>query len=416
MGVSLAARAGNDRPVTFPLEDWQAYASSGPAPGLLSVPLQPTVADLAALRKDWPQGVVAVAVENARARNRAASKLELDMVGQLFADEQGVMVASSSLAAKHKAARFVRMSAPVFDLCCGIGADAYELVRAGVAVTAVDMDPVRAWMASANAGCQSEVGDIASPGWIERIEDQLVHIDPSRRDNSKRRHDYEAYRPGPATIEAIANGTAGACVKLGPGVDLSLLPEPEGSHLEFVSERGRLTQALLWTGALGESEGLPDGHRRATLLPSGESFNATPGPLIDAEDWYDTDGPTTPVLNYLYEADPTLERPGLLGPFAGTLGTRPIHPAVGLLTSDQKIESPWLTAFEVLDTMPWRTKAVRSRLHELGAGVVAVKTRAKLVDPDALQKTLRGKGDEELVVFILKLGAKATAIIARRRS
>jgi len=399
--------------VSFPLEDWQAYASSGPAPELLAVPLQPTVADLAALRRAWPQGVVAVAVENARARNRAASKLAEDLVGRLVADEQGVMVASSSMAARYKAMRIASLNAPVFDLCCGIGADAYELARAGVAVTAVDQDSVRAWMASTNATCGSEVGDIAASGWLTRVQGELVHIDPSRRDGSKRRHDYAAYRPGPETIKAIINAAAGVCVKLGPGVDLSLLPEPEGSRLEFISEHGRLTQALLWTGALAGAL-VHDGHRIATLLPSGESFSAVPGPLIDIDNWYDSDGPTTPVLHYLYEADPTLERPGLLGPFASSIGVRPVHPAVGLLTSEHKIENPWLTAFEVLDTMPWRTKAVRSRLQELGAGVVAVKTRAKLVDPDVLQKTLRGRGDEQLVVFILRLGEKVVAIIARR--
>lgn len=400
--------------MSFPLEDWQAYAKSGPAPELRDVPLQPTVADLAALRKIWPQGVVAVAVENARARNRAASKLDAGLIGRLFADEQGVMVASSSLAARYKAARFAQMAAPAFDLCCGIGADAYEMASTGVAVTAVDQDPVRAWMAAANAGCRSEVADVATPDWHGRVTGELVHIDPSRRDGSKRRHDYEAYQPGPAAIEAIIHAAAGACVKLGPGVDLSLLPEPDGSHLEFISEHGRLTQALLWTGALAGTAALPEGHRRATLLPSGEAFSAMPGPLIGADEWYDSDGPTAPVLRYLYEADPTLERPGLLGPFANSIGVRPIHPAVGLLTSEHKIESRWLTAFEVLEVMPWRTKAVRSRLHQLGAGIVAVKTRAKLVDPDALQKTLRGKGDEPLVVFILKLGQKATAIIAKR--
>ncbi|MFI4915369.1 MAG: hypothetical protein ACIAS6_02540 [Phycisphaerales bacterium JB060] len=400
--------------MSFPLQDWQDYAASGPAPELLTVPLRPTVADLSMLRRDWPQGVVAVAVENARARNRAASKLAPDLASRLYADEQGVMVASSSLAAAHKAARFAIAGAEAFDLCCGIGADAYELTRAGLTITAVDQDDTRAWMAGQNAGCPSVVGDVGADAWLERIAGSLVHLDPSRRDKAGRRHDYEAYRPGPSTIEAIIHAAAGACVKLGPGVDLTLLPTPPGSHLEFLSEHGRLTQALLWTGALAETAGLPEGHRRATLLPLGEAFSAAPGPLIDAGDWYDTDGPATPVLAYIHEADPALERPGLLGPFAAALGIRPIHPAVGLLTSGAPIESPWLTTFEVLEAMPWRTKAVRSRLHELGAGVVTIKTRAKLVDPDALQKTLRGKGDRELVVFILRLGQKATAIICQR--
>jgi hypothetical protein len=414
MPVSLAAPPGNDGPVSFPLQDWQDYAASGPAPELLAVPLQPTVADLALLRKTWPQGVVAVAVENARARNRAASKLAPDLVERLMADEQGVMVASSALAAAHKASRFAKAGREAYDLCCGIGADASELARAGVATTAVDHDPTRAWMAAANARCASEIGDVGALDWLDRIAGTLVHLDPSRREGSRRRHDYAAYKPGPEAIESIVRRAAGACVKLGPGVDLALLPDIEGAHLEFLSEDGKLTQALLWTGVLAHAAGVEPGHRIATLLPGGARFSARPGPLIDADDWYDSSGPATPVLGLVFEADAALERPGLLGPFARAHGLRPIHPAVGVLTGDARVQSPWLTPYEVLDAMPWRTKAVRSRLQKLGAGVVTIKTRARLVDPDALQKTLRGKGNEHLVVFILRLGDKATAIICRR--
>ena len=379
------------------------------------MPLQPTVADLAALRKDYSQGVVAVAVEAARSRNRGASKLAPDLVERLIADEQGVMVASSSLTASYKAAYFARAGAhQVLDLCCGIGADAFELTRLGLAVTVVDRDPVRAWMASHNVRCEAITDDVASPAMLERIAGLLVHLDPSRRDDRKRRHDYASYQPGPEAIERITGAAAGACVKLGPGVDFSLLPASEDSCLELLSEQGRLTQALLWTGLLAKPRGIEPGHRVATLLPSGEHYSAPPGPLIDLEDWYDSSGPRRPVLQCVYEADASLERGGLLGAFAREHGLRPIHPAVGVLTGEDVVESPWLTRFEVLDAMPWRSKVVKRRLRELDAGIVAVKTRAKTVEPDALQKDLRGKGDRALVVFILKLGTKATAIICER--
>lgn len=401
--------------MSFPLEDWQAYAKTGPAAELLAVPLQPTVADLAALRKDHSQGVVAVAVEAARARNRAASKLSPELVERLIADEQGVMVASSSLAASHKAACYVRAAArQVLDLCCGIGADAFELARAGLAVTVVDKDPVRAWMAAHNARCESITDDVCSPAVLDRIAGNLVHLDPSRRDDRKRRHDYASYQPGPEAIERITDAAVGACVKLGPGVDFSLLPGPEGSFIELLSEQGRLTQALLWTGSVAKARGVEAGQRVATLLPSGVQYSAEPGPLIDLEDWYDSSGPQQPVLGHVYEADAALERGSLLGAFAREHGLRPIHPAVGVLTGESAIDSPWLTRFEVIDAMPWRSKAVKKRLRELDAGIVAVKTRAKAVEPDALQKELRGKGDREQVVFVLKLGAKATAIICER--
>lgn len=412
--ASLAAAAVNDGRVSFPLEDWKAYAASGPADDLLAAPLRPTVADLALLRKDWPQGVVAVAVEHARARNRAASKFASDLVARLVADEEGVMVASSTLAAVHKAARFARVGDSAFDLCCGIGADAFELVRTGVGVTAIDLDPTRAWMAGHNARCEARVADVGSEEVIADATGTVVHLDPSRRMGSKRRHDYASYQPGPGVVEAIVERAAGACIKLGPGVDFSMLPRHEQSHLEFVSEHGRLTQALLWTGTLAKAAGVATGQRLATLLPSGEAFAAAPGPLIDADEWYDSDGPATPVLGYVFEPDASLERSGLLGSFARSVGLRPIHPAVGVLTGASEANSPWLTGYQVIEAMPWRTKAVRSRLLELGAGIVTIKTRAKLVDPDALQKTLRGKGDRALVVFILRLGEKATAIICER--
>ena len=399
----------------MPLEDWKAYAARGPAAELLAVPLQPTVADLAALRKDWPQGVVAVAVEAARSRNRGASKLAPELVERLFADEEGVMVASSSMAAVYKARRFAEAGADdVLDLCCGIGADAFELSRAGVGVTVVDHDPVRAWMASKNAQCGAIVDDVASPAMFERIAGSLVHLDPSRRVGSSRKHDYAAYRPGPEAIERIIEASAGACVKLGPGVDFSLLPSPPGSFIEFLSEQGRLTQALLWTGLLAGAQRVEDGCRVATLLPGGERFAAPPGPLIDADDWYESSGPEQPVLAYVYEADSALERGSMLGAFARSHNLRPIHPAVGVLTGEHVVESPWLARFEVIEAMPWRAKPVKKRLRELDAGIVTVKTRAKLVDPDVVQKDLRGKGDEPLTVFVLRLGEKPLAIITRR--
>ena len=412
----MAPPAGNDAALIGDLSDWKALACSGGAgtiaPELLAVPLQPTVADLAALRARWPRGVVAVAVENARARHRARGKLPGDLVDNLLADEPGVMVASSALASAHKAARFAAAGArQVLDLCCGIGADAHALTRAGLMVTAVDHDPVRAWMASSNAACGALVRDVGSTESLERIAGQPVHLDPSRRDADTRRHDYDLYQPGPQTIAAIVAAASGACVKLGPGVDFSRLPTPEPSFLELLSERGRLTQALLWTGTLATIDPPPPGYRRATLLPDGHRFDALPGPLITPEDWDEGDGHERPVQTYLYEADPALERAHLLGAFARLNGLRPVHPAVGVLTGESIVESPWLTRFDVLDTMPWGRKPVKARLRELGAGVVTVKTRGQAVDPDPLQKALRGSGTRPITLFVLRLGDQARAIL-----
>ena len=91
-----------------------------------------------------------------------------------------------------------------------------------------------------------------------------------------------------------------------------------------------------------------------------------------------------------------------------------LHPRVGLLTSDARIESPWLTGFEVIESMPWNESRVKAALDALGAGIVEVKTRGKVVNPDVVQMALRGVGDRTLTVFVLRFEKTVRAIIARR--
>ncbi|MEO1009299.1 MAG: class I SAM-dependent methyltransferase [Planctomycetota bacterium] len=403
--------------MSISLESWRALADSGPDPALLAVPTRPTVADLAALRKRWPAGVVAAAVEATRARDKACRKLIPDVAERILADAAGVEVASSAEAAAHKA----RLLAPhatrggVLDLCCGIGGDAIALAAEGARVLAVDADPVRAWMAGRNAGCETAVGDVTTNKWLGRVEGGVVHLDPSRRDVLGRRHRYTDYQPGPEAIAAIVRRATAACVKLGPGVDFDELPgSPPHSQqggpaatIEMLSERGRLTQALLWTGEAARSD---QGRRIATMLPAGESFVAEPAPLADPFD----EPPDEPIEAFLFEPDPSLERMDLLGPFARTVGLRAIHPAVGLLTGPEVVASPWLTPFRVLEMLPWRPRRVRAALRSLGGGVVSVKTRGVRLDTDDLQRTLRGDGDWALEVFVLRLGDARVAAIAER--
>ena len=408
-------RRANHRGVSVPFESWQAFIKAGPPAELREVSLQPGVAEVSALRRRWPEAVVSAAIEAARARKRAAGKLHPQLIERLVADEQGVMVASSTLAGTHKAARFSRAGHRVaFDLCCGIGADAFELVRAGLEVTAVDLDPSRALMARHNVRCDVAISNCDSEDWSAHVQGHLVHLDPSRRDGGRRLHRYEDYRPGPEAIARLIHAAGGACVKLGPGVRFSDLPSSADAYVELLSEHGRLTQALLWTGSLARIALIPSGHRAATRLPGGACFHAEPGPLIEPDRWYEGDGPKRPILDYVYDADPSLERGELLGPFAERAELRPVHPAVGVLTGDTKVDSQWLTRYEVIASMPWRRKAVKAELRTLDAGLVTVKTRGKAVDTDAMQRELRGPGVAALTVFVLRLGDKLTAIITRR--
>ena len=91
-----------------------------------------------------------------------------------------------------------------------------------------------------------------------------------------------------------------------------------------------------------------------------------------------------------------------------------VHPKSGLLTAANLVTSPWLTPFELIEQMPWRAPRVKQWLSDHDAGLVEIKTRGKAVDPDQVQRQLRGKGSTSFTVFIIRFDRKVNALITRR--
>lgn len=356
---------------------------------------------MARLRDRWTPEQIGVCAELTGARSKAEAKFPAN-ARRLAADRSGVEMASSAAAAAHKAERFVRLighDARVLDACCGIGGDAMGLAAAGLRVTAVDTDERRAWMAGHNAGCEAACADAlsATPGDFD-----AVHADPARRDEragGRRTRDTDRFEPALSDLFGVFAGVP-AAIKLHPGVDPSDLPEGE---VEIVSESGRLTQGVLWTGALARTP------RRATLLRAG----AEPVSIAGAAERPDD---TTEPDAWIHTFDPAVERADLVGALARETGLSPVHPGVGLLTGPERVGSAWLRPFRVVESMPWNYKQVRRRLRELDAGEVTVKTRDALVEPDRLARDLRGRGQEPYTLFALRFGDRATAIITQREN
>lgn len=367
------------------LDDWKHAATLGPAPA------EPSLNETQRLRAEHGAGVAAAMIELSRAREKLAAKMPSDLAGRWLADVAGAEMATSHAAAAHKARRYAN-EARVQDLCCGIGMDASAIGR-HASVVGIDLDPVRAWMCSVNASCEGLNADVT------RAFDPAIafHADPSRRSSQgKRAWSIEDYEPGGNFIRTLAEHDGG--IKLGPGVTLSDLPEGE---VEIISERGRLTQAMLWTGRFAGAS------RRATLLGSdgAVSVEGVEGEMDVAPG----------ALGLVATYDPSLERLGLGWRVTEPLGVRVVaDQRTGLLTADERRESPWLTWFEVLEETAWNEKVVKKKLRGFGAGLVEVKTRGKAVEPDALQKRLRCGGDRTLTLFVLKFGGPLRAVIARR--
>ncbi|MCA9295189.1 MAG: hypothetical protein KC983_01705, partial [Phycisphaerales bacterium] len=244
------------------------------------------------------------------------------------------------------------------------------------------------------------------------VRDAWVHLDPSRRTAQGRRvRTVDDFEPGRGFIERCLHEARGACVKLGPGVDLADLRRPSASEVEFISERGTLVQAVIWSRELVRAAGCVT----ATLCPAGISFTGTP--RLDAPQW-DDEMPG----RHVYVADPALERSAashdeagsLLPAFAESLNLCEMHPGLGLLTSHDVVESPWIRRFDVCAAMAWKDKRVRAWLRDHDAGEVTIKTRDRVVDPDVWSMRLTGTGQTPYVVFIVRLGVRKVAWITTR--
>ena len=374
------------------------------------------VTAVARLRKRHSAELVHAALHLAEAHRKLERKWDAEpAVPELIADPEGAEMASGSLAAAHKAARFARTApgARVWDLCAGIGADAAALGRAGLDVVAVDRDPLRAWMAARNAGCPVRTDDVEALLASGDLGEGIFHLDPSRRDDAGRRIRYDLLTPGPAFIEALCDGRTGA-VKLPPGINRGLSrssgggtieADPPPGEIEYLSERGRMTQAVLWTGELAchdvSATMLRPGRDAASI--SGEPDGEHACPWADVED-----------SAWIHTADPCVERAGLLHLLCARAGVGLAHPGTGLLCAGERSGDPMLSAFRVRAVMPWRREKVRDWLRAHDGGVVEIKTRGKAADTDQEQKALRGTGATPFTVFVIRFGQAVRAIVTER--
>lgn len=412
------------------------------------------VAGIERLRRLAAPERVRAAMLLAQARGKARDKWPAQVAARISADPEGVEMASSARAAAYKAQRLReglsrsgvigRSREPlVLDLCSGIGGDAMALAQCSdFRVVAVDRDPVRAWMAGLNAGCDSLVRGLdETAGALANLPDAAaVHLDPARRrgrsDGSRSRRivSLADHEPPPhvwtAVLEELGSRSGATCrgrafpaaIKLSPGVNIGeltrVLPE-RPLTLEYLSESGRLTQAVAWLGALADAPG----RRRATMLARDRAVHSLTEvhdmPALDAVLNPDNERAMASGLaglggRWLYEADDAIERAGLLAPVGAPFGMRELSRGLGLLVGEAGAQSPWLTGFEVLLAVAWNPRRIKGALRGLDAGVVEVKTRGGAVDPDRLQMELRGAGSQTITLFVLRVGRKPVAVLTRR--
>lgn len=386
--------------MSISIETWRWLATPEGQEAIMCAPADRSPTSIARLRKRYDAEQVRGVLGASEARVRTAGKLDPSWASSLLADKAGVEMASSARSSVYKARRFAGVLGPdgfVADLCCGIGADSWGLRGAGLRVTGVDLDASRVVMYTHNLpACAGVCGDALEDCPADA---DAFHLDPARRSGARRSRSIEEFRPGPEVWARIVDRIGTGAIKLNPGVDGDSLP---GGELEIIGEAGGLTQAVLWLGRL-----CGDAPRRATVL--GDS-----GVCSIAGEAERPEG-TSEIGGYLGTIDPAPERADLVGVLLGELGVSLVHPGTGLVTAGAPVAHPMVRWYRTLEVLPWNVKRVKSVLRGLGCGVVEVRTRGGVVNPDQLQRKLRGDGGRaDLAVLVYRLGDRIVAIIAEQ--
>ncbi|MDH6440649.1 SAM-dependent methyltransferase [Streptomyces sp. SAI-144] len=351
------------------------------------------------LRRGHPAELVSAALGQARLRQRAAAKFGAEDAERMFFTPNGVEQSTRASVAAHRAERLRALGVTsVADLCCGIGGDAIALARAGIRVLAVDRDPLTAAAARANADALglADLIDVreADVTEVDTASYDAVFVDPARRGGRGRIFDPEAYSPPLSWAVRAALKAPHAALKVAPGIPHEAVPAE--AEAEWISDGGDVKEAVLWFGTA-------PGAVRATLLPGPRSLlgRGLPDPEVRS------------VGRYLYEPDGAVIRAHLVAEAAEELDGGLIDPTIAYVTADALRETPYATAYEITDRLPFNVKKLKALLREREVGILTVKKRGSAVEPEELRRKALPKpqGPHSVTVFLTRVAGAPTMLI-----
>ncbi|MEY9813855.1 THUMP-like domain-containing protein [Streptomyces albogriseolus] len=353
------------------------------------------------LRRDHPAELVSAALGQARLRQRAVAKFGAEDAARMFFTPNGVEQSTRRGVAAYRAERLRAAGVrSVADLCCGIGGDAIALARAGIRVLAVDRDPQTAAAARANADALGLAGLIevreADVTEVDTSAYDAVFVDPARRSSKRGRiFDPEAYSPPLSwAVRAALKAPRAAALKVAPGIPHEAVPAE--AEAEWISDGGDVKEAVLWFGTA-------PGTIRATLLPGPRTLvsRGLPDPAV------------RPVGRYLYEPDGAVIRSHLVAEVAEPLDGGLIDPTIAYITADTLNPTPYATAYEITDRLPFNVKKLKALLREREVGVLTVKKRGSAVEPEELRRKALPKphGTASVTVFLTRVAGAPTMLL-----
>ena len=352
------------------------------------------------LRKSgFDPDLIATALTQVRLRRMAEPKFG-EFAEQMLFSQEGLEQASRLQVAALHAGRFRRAGIKhVADLGCGIGAESLAMASLDIKVSAFEKDELTAAIATFNLASFPNVKvEHADVTEVDLGKFEGLFFDPSRRDNRNRIFRPQDFSPSFDFVLATANQkpTIG---KLGPGHPHNQIPQD--AEAVWVSVDGDLVELGLYFGKVRRAEIA----RAAVLITDSKTYEYTSAQTTTEH------AVLADLGEYLYEPDNSLIRSHLLGDFAREFGLSAISPEIAYLTSDEKISSPWLKGYKVIDQIAFDKKKLSAFLNQHDIGAIQIKKRGVDVIPEQLRKELNLKGSYPGTIVITKIKDKRRVLL-----
>lgn len=356
--------------------------------------------------KGYDPGLIAAALTQVKLRRQAAAKFG-PFARDLLYTSAGLQQATTMRVAAHHAKRFQAAGCThVADLGCGIGSESFSLAGLGIAVTAVDLDEAHAALAMMNLRHFDNVTvrhmDLFD---LDFADIDGAFADPARRDERGRRLDPASWHPPLSQVLQLHDKVANLGVKVAPGIDYRYLPPT--AHVQWVSVAGNLVEAGIWLGEVategpGRSALLLDKHGTHSYVAAADRATAPPGQVEVC----------TELGEYLAVCDPAIIRAGALDVVAHDIDGALISEQISYLTCKHQPARPGIRAFVIDDVVSANAKKLQTALQARGVGEVEIFSRGSGIQPDALRRRLKLRGDHRASVFLTRVRGKHAAILA----
>jgi len=363
--------------------------------------------------------LVAAALTQSRLRAKGHEKFGEFADGMLFTADGLEQATRLEIAARH-AQRFRAAGIrQVFDLGCGIGADAMAIAGLDLAVTAIDADEVTATLAGVNLrhwpGASAFIGTAEGTRLPtgEGARHTGAWLDPARRipgvtdalGRTRRVFRLDAISPSWSTVQSIAQSLPATGAKLSPSFPHGAIPG--GAEAQWTSLGGEVLECALWWGPLVNRAG-----RSALVIgPQGRSWTVREA---------DTGGGVAPVASslgqigsWLYEPDRAVIRAGLTGALTSTVDGFELDSGVGYVTSERCVDVGYARRFRVTESMPLNVKALRAWLRDRDVGRVTIKKRGVALNADDLRRQLRLSGSAEMTLVLTRVKNQQVCLVVR---